>query len=57
MLTLTSAGSGIVNGVGDPLAADAVENWMVDKTAPTVSIVPHSCRLYDVLPFSLCASP
>ena len=39
MLTLTAAGSGIVDGVGDPLAANASDTWTTDAQPPTVDIV------------------
>ena len=40
LLTLTAAGSGIVNGIGTPLAIDSIETWTVDLTAPTVAVTP-----------------
>ena len=39
MLTLTAAGSGIVDGVGNPLAANASDTWTTDAQPPTVDIV------------------
>ena len=39
MLTLTAAGSGIVDGVGNPLAANAWDTWTTDAEAATVDIV------------------
>ena len=38
MLTLTAAGSGIVDTLGNALATDAGETWAVDATAPTATI-------------------
>ena len=39
MLTLTAAGSGIVDGVGNPLVANASDTWTTDAQPPTVDIV------------------
>ena len=38
-LTLTAAASGIVDGVGNPLAANASDTWTTDAQPPTVDIV------------------
>ena len=38
MLTLTAAGSGIVDGVGNPLAANASDTWTTNAQPPTVNV-------------------
>jgi hypothetical protein len=39
VLTLTAAGSGIADAVGNLLAANATDAWTIDTTAPTADIV------------------
>ncbi|MGE3818021.1 MAG: hypothetical protein AB7I30_01165, partial [Isosphaeraceae bacterium] len=39
VLTLNAAGSGIVDGAGNPLASNASDTWVTDLTAPTLDIV------------------
>ncbi len=39
-LTLTAAGSGIVDTVGLPLTVDATETWVHRDSAPTVQLIP-----------------
>jgi hypothetical protein len=38
LLTLTAAGSGITDSAGNALAGDATDTWVMDTTAPTVTI-------------------
>ena len=42
VLTLTASGSGITDGVGNPLGADATDSWLTDTTAPMADIVDVS---------------
>ena len=42
VLTLTAAGSGIVDAVGNPLAGNASDTWSVDVTPPTGAITAVS---------------
>ena len=39
VLKLTAAGSGITDGAGNALAADASDTWLTDATPPTADIV------------------
>lgn len=41
-LTLTAAGSGIVDASGNPLSQNAQTTWVMDTSAPTASISPVS---------------
>ena len=40
VLTLTAAGSGITDSLGNALTADASDSWTTDTIPPTVAIVP-----------------
>ncbi|MFO0900788.1 MAG: hypothetical protein U0836_25440 [Pirellulales bacterium] len=42
LLTLTAAGSGIVDAVANPLASGATDAWVVDVTPPTADVVDVS---------------
>ncbi len=42
ILRLEAAGSNIINGLNEPLAADAIDSWSIDVGGPTANIVDIS---------------